>query len=228
MRLNDQSMEISRVTRSKGEARKAYDRMSRWYDLMASSSERPFAQMGLRLLAITAGESVLEIGYGTGHILQAMTQLVGEEGWVFGLDISTGMSRVARQRLASAGVYSSVQLVCGDAGWLPFASGKLDAVFLSFTLELFDTPEIPLALEACRRILKPGGRLCVVSLSKEGGNTLPVRLYAWAHRKFPAYVDCRPIYVQSSLERIGFRVVKAMRKSMWGLPVEICLAKTDF
>jgi hypothetical protein len=44
------SNEMSRVTRSKAIAKASYDRMSRWYDLIAGSSERRFVEVGLRQL----------------------------------------------------------------------------------------------------------------------------------------------------------------------------------
>ena len=103
-----------------------------------------------------------------------------------------------------------------------------DAVFMSFTLELFDTPEIPVVLAACRRALRPSGRICVVALSQRGGGAA-LRAYGWAHERFPVLVDCRPIYPAAALEAAGFEIMEVRARRMFGLPVEIvCAKKSDF
>jgi len=222
--MDEESREIRRVWRSKNQARSAYDRLSRWYDLLAGWAERPARETGLGLLAARPGETVLEIGFGTGTSLVKLAEAVGAGGRVCGLDLSEGMLRVARRRLGRAGLSGRVELQLGDAAGLPYPASTFDAVFLSFTLELFDTPEIPIVLRESRRVLRDGGRLVVVAMSKDAGSPLArltVRLYEWAHDRFPAAADCRPIFPALAVSEAGFEVRRQGSLSMWGLPVEI-------
>jgi ubiquinone/menaquinone biosynthesis C-methylase UbiE len=199
--------------------RRNYDRLSHWYDWFAGSEKR-FTEAGLRLLDPKPGERVLEIGPGTGHALARLAQ-AGTRA--VGLDISAGM--LARARQAVSRSEERAEFCQGDALSLPFPARTFHAVFLSFTLELFDDAEIPGVLAECARVLKPGGRLGVVSLAKE--NTRPVRLYEWCHRRWPQVVDCRPIHVHGALIAAGFEVREAQRMVMWGLPVVIVVGQPE-
>ncbi len=216
---------INRVTRSKAEARVSYDKMSGWYDLLAGLSEKKYKDMGLQILDIQGGEKILEVGFGTGQCLKKMVEAVGESGRVFGVDLSQGMLERTRSRLRKAGILESVELCLGDAAELPYADEFFDAIYSSFTLELFDTPEIPVVLADCQRVLRPGGRLCIVSMSKKSRSNLMVRLYEWTQKNFNKYVDCRPIYVEQFIGNSGFIVSGVTEMFMFGLPVDIVLAK---
>ncbi len=218
-------MQIIRVTRSKSTARRAYNRLSHIYDWLSGSSETPLMRLGLEMLAVQMGESVLDIGSGTGKALLELSTQVGDSGRVYGMDLSRGMLQVAHIRLASAGMLRRANLLEGDGVRLPFISDSVSAVFISFTLELFDTPEIPLVLAECKRVLQPGGRLGVVSMLKTRQPGWIVRLYEWFHETMPAYVDCRPIDAGGMIQAAGFRLEKRQLRSMWALPVEVLMAR---
>ena len=90
---------------------------------------------------------------------------------------------------------------------MPYEDSKFDAVYMASTLELFDTPDIPRVLNEIKRVLKPGGRLGVASLTKEGREgSLFVRFYEWLHRRIPKYANCRPIYVEKSVAEAGYQI----------------------
>ncbi len=214
--------EILRVFQSKAETKAFYDKISHVYDLLSEHNEGPVRRTGLEKLDAQRGEKVLEIGFGTGHSLVSLAQSVGPTGKVYGLDLSERMLDVSRDNLHKAGLAERVELICGDAVQLPYPPDSLDAIFMSFTLELFDTPEIPKVLAECQRVLRPGGRIAVVGVSKEGESGVTLHAFEWSHRHFPNLVDCRPIFVRQSLEAAGFRIESTERQMMW-VPVEVVL-----
>jgi demethylmenaquinone methyltransferase/2-methoxy-6-polyprenyl-1,4-benzoquinol methylase len=217
---------IRRVRRSKENARQSYNRLSRWYDLLAGSTEKKYRDWGLEKLSARPGEGILEIGFGTGHGLVSLARAVGRTGHVIGVDISDGMLAIARKRLKQENLMDRVDLHLADASNLDFMQQKsADGIFMCFTLELFDTPEIPGVLRECQRVLKPGGRLAVVSMTKNDPPGLAVRAYEWLHDRWPEYADCRPIFAGRSMEQTGFLTENVSIASMWGLPVEIILAR---
>ncbi len=223
--MENRVAQISRVTRSKQAAKASYDMMSRWYDVLVGWGERKYRDVGLDKLRVAAGEQVLEIGFGTGYCTLALARSVGSKGHVYGLDLSEGMRRITQSKIERAGLTERVELKLGDAAQFPFEPNSFDAVFTSFTLELFDTPEIPVVLQQCRNVLRSGGRIGVVAMSKEGKDTTARKFYEWGHAKFPNYIDCRPIYVSRALEETGFQIVDRTTMPYWGLPVEIVVAR---
>lgn len=211
---------VLRVFQTREQTRAFYNKISRAYDLLADRSEAPVRRAGLDLLKARAGEKVLEIGFGTGNSLVSLAKAVGPNGIVFGLDLADGMLKLAREKLSAAGMAGRARLRCGDAARMTYADASMDAVFMSFTLELFDTPEIPQVLFECKRVLRPGGRIVVVGMSKQGNQDPLIGVFEWAHRHFPNFVDCRPIFVRDEMEQAGFRIARTVKKHMW-IPVEI-------
>ena len=215
---------IARVPRTEQEAAASYTRLSKWYDRFGHSSEWPHIAEGLRLLNVQPGESVLEVGFGTGRSLIALAHAVGSTGQVIGIDLAEGMIAVARGQLRQESATSDVLLNRGSALHLPYAAASFDAVFSTFMLDLIDTPDIAIALGEMRRVLKPGGRVGLVSMSKACTGNVIVQVYERFHRWLPKLIDCRPIYLQSAVESAGLQCEVHQMRSMWGIPVEIVVA----
>lgn len=207
---------------SKATVKNNYNRMSRWYDIIASS-EKKFREAGLRNLNISPGEKVLEIGFGTGQGLVTLAQAAGDSGKIYGIDLSDGMVEVARTRIKKAGLLDKIEITCQDAIPLPYESCFFNAIFMCFVLELFEASEVPLILNECHRVLRDQGRIGVVGLSDKPG--VGVRIYKWMHEKFPSVVDCHPISVGKLIEEGSrFQITDRVLLSMWRLPVEIVIA----
>ncbi|MCB9873241.1 MAG: methyltransferase domain-containing protein [Planctomycetaceae bacterium] len=215
--------EGSQLLKTKDERRKFYDKIAPCYDLLAERSEQPIRETAFDMLSPAPGERILEIGCGTGHLLSRVAESVGEEGRVYGIDISQEMLRLTELVVEAKKLSSRVELVRGDAVSLPFDDDMMDAVILCFTLELFDSAEIPQVLAECKRVLRPDGRLVVAALSKEGRPPLVAKAFEWTHRHFPNFMDCRPIHLERSVEEAGFIIGADHLEHSW-MPVEIILA----
>lgn len=203
-------------------AKRFYDRISLVYDAIADVSEHRAREKGLDLLSIQPGETVLEIGFGTGYSLVQLAEAVTTQGQVLGIDISTGMREVARGRLDDARLTSRVELTVAEVPPLPYDDASVNAVSMSFTLELFPLDLIPTVLAEIRRVLKPTGRLGLVGMTTQGPDhkgSLLERGYRWAHHHFPHIIDCQPIDAVQFLEQAGFRITAQTDMEIWTIPV---------
>ena len=199
------------------QTRHFYDRISRAYDVIADSSEDAVRRLGIQALDVQPGERVLEIGSGTGHGLVALADAAGRSGYVCGIDNSSGMLSVAHRRIESSGGHR-VRLAACDARDLCFQSGLFDAVFMSFTLEIFGE-EIPRVLAEAVRVLRSEGRIGVVAMASTDEPSALGRAYRWFHRRWPQVIDCEPIDLVARLRSSGFQIAFTHVTSIWTLPV---------
>lgn len=104
-------------------------------------------------------DTLLDIGTGTGRMLEVMT---GSYERGIGVDRSRAMLAVARARL-TAGGYDQCQVRLGDMYALPMADGEADAAILHQVLHFAEDPAA--AIREAARALAPAGRLLVVDLA---------------------------------------------------------------
>jgi demethylmenaquinone methyltransferase/2-methoxy-6-polyprenyl-1,4-benzoquinol methylase len=211
---------VLRVLQTKEETKAFYNKIAKVYDALAEHSEAPVRKAGLEMLNAQEGHHVLEIGFGTGHSLIGLARSVGASGKVFGIDLSEKMIEISQKRTEDEALDGRIELSCGDALHLPYESESMDGIFMSFTLELFDTPEIPLVLTECKRVLKPGGRIVVIGMSRVLPEGVIMEIFEWTHRHFPNYLDCRPILVRQALEDSSFQICDSKIMKMW-ISVEV-------
>ena len=202
-----------------------YDALSRWYSLLSDPSEGRLRRECIASLRLQPGETVIEIGPGPGTDLPALAAKVGRAGAVYAVDVSRGMLRQCRRRLARDRRGAIPHLILGDALRLPFRDNAIDAVLLSFTLELFGESEIPRVLQETARTMHGEGRLGIVSLSNRRPHELATRLYWRAHKALPGLVDCRPIDAERVVMAGGYSVTDETTRNLWGLRVSILVAR---
>jgi ubiquinone/menaquinone biosynthesis C-methylase UbiE len=118
---------------------------------------REVSRRTFELMDLHPGQSVLDVGCGTGVMLPALAQAVGGGGLVTGLDHAAAFLARAHQRLRDAGLDEQVRLVQGDAMALPFADGTFDVTHAERVLMHLSDPDA--AIREMARVTKPGGRV---------------------------------------------------------------------
>ncbi|WP_310485044.1 methyltransferase domain-containing protein [Chamaesiphon sp. VAR_48_metabat_403] len=110
----------------------------------------------VELANIQPGQKVLDLAAGTGMVAIEAAQIVGNEGYVIGIDIATGMVELARQKVAELGL-NNIEFQVADAEELDFPANSFDRIFCSSAFIWMS--DLAGALKHWHRLLKPGGIL---------------------------------------------------------------------
>jgi demethylmenaquinone methyltransferase/2-methoxy-6-polyprenyl-1,4-benzoquinol methylase len=144
-----------------------YDRIGH---LIAFGRGPRYRQQALERAGLRPGMTLLDVATGTGQVARSAASIVPAPGAVVGLDPSRGM--LAEARKARPG-----PLVQGEAGVLPFRSEAFDMLSMGFALR--HVADLDGAFREYRRVLKPGGRVLLLEVSRPA--SAPAR---WAIRVY--------------------------------------------
>jgi demethylmenaquinone methyltransferase/2-methoxy-6-polyprenyl-1,4-benzoquinol methylase len=213
---------------------KHYDGIVNWGFLGSGAWYRRWVQKrhGLR-----HGHHVLDVACGTGLVAVAAAQILGTAENITCLDPSAGMLEVARTKLAA-------RFVQGRAEALPFPQDSFD--FLTMGYALRHVTSLEETFSEYRRVLKPGGKVLILEVTKPGRRVAAWffhlyfgRIYPFLTQLFTRSHDARdmmryywetmdacvpPETVLTALRNAGFGEVK--RESMLGLFSEYTAVKT--
>ena len=171
-----------------GRVREVFDSVAAQYDLMndlmSGGLHRLWKRFTIELSAVRSGQTVLDIAGGTGDLAAKFSKLVGAEGKVILADINAAMLSVGRDRLIDKGALSNIDVVQADAQFLPFEDNSIDCITIAFGLR--NVTDKAKALRSMHRVLKPGGRLLVLELSKPTSPLLSKVYDAYSFSALPA------------------------------------------
>jgi demethylmenaquinone methyltransferase/2-methoxy-6-polyprenyl-1,4-benzoquinol methylase len=135
-------------------AARHYDRVC---DLGSLGSSRLYRRWVLRQCGLRPGMRLLDVATGTGLVARAAVSIVKDGHAVIGLDPSAGMLAEARRGL-------DVPLVQGQAEALPFGGDRFDLLTMAYALR--HVADLELTFGEFLRVLKPGGRLLLLEISR--------------------------------------------------------------
>jgi ubiquinone/menaquinone biosynthesis C-methylase UbiE len=168
------------------------------------------------------GRNALEVAVGAGTELAEVAKDPGFE-CLAGIDVSFGMLQRARLRLnASRG--GRAWLCQADARALPFPGDIFDSLLNCYMLDLLAKDDIPVALSEFQRVLRPQGRLIVVTMARQGPLLQKIWLAAYHHAPLLGG-GCRPVDTVGWLKQTGWRVQRHEQIRPFGFRSEGVVAR---
>jgi ubiquinone/menaquinone biosynthesis C-methylase UbiE len=213
-------------TLSPREARAFYDRFGSKQDLQRFY-EDPAIDVLLRHSAFETASAVVELGCGTGRLAERLLrQRLSPQATYVGLDISRTMIELARNRLRPWADRTKVELTEGSPT-LPLNDRTCDRFLSTYVLDLLSEEDIGTALREARRVLIPGGRLCLAGLTfgQTPASRLLCRLWTAVHSMRPQLVGgCRPLRLEA-FTGADWRVLHREVVCTFGLCTEVLIAE---
>jgi ubiquinone/menaquinone biosynthesis C-methylase UbiE len=207
------------------QARVFYDRFGKKQDWQAFYEDEATRAL-VAASDFEHARAIVELGCGTGRLAASLLETNGAS--YFGLDVSTTMVSLARERLAPFGDRAQVQESPGEMT-LPLAAGACDRVLSAYVLDLLSEDDIRAFIAEAHRVLAPGGRLCLVSLTHGQGpaSRLICRLWTSLHTLRPELVGgCRPLSLAPFLDA-RFRVLTREVICRYALCSEVLVAERE-
>ena len=183
--------------------RSYWDKHAKNYDRSMSLLGRPIPRMVELAGEATRGLGrVLEVAAGTGLVTPALAAGAGE---VIATDYSAAMVAALEQRVRNAGV-ANVRCEQADVYALQYDDGSFAGVVGATDLHL--VPDLPGALAALRRVVKPGGRIVVPTFCHDETGLSWVVSRALAVTGFPGHRRFTAKSLQQAVEDAGVRVTR--------------------
>jgi len=218
-------MSISAAKLKKPEVVEVYSQTAWIYDLWGALTETKARRRALELALIRNGEVVLEVAVGTGLTFREILR-ANPDGENIGIDLTPAMLQKAEQKAARSGRVN-YQLNPGDAYHLQFPDQHFDLLINNFMFDLLPEPDFSAVLAEFKRVLKPGGRMLLVNMTK--AERFYQKIYEGIYHLNPRWLGgCRGVLLAGYVQQAGFADVRRETVSQLGFPAEVLTAlRTD-
>jgi len=167
---------------------KVFSRIARRYDLMNSVlslwQHKLWRRFAMRHAKLDTGGKAIDVACGTGDWTFSLARRVGAEGNVVGIDFCAEMLEVAQEKLdRMKSLTSRIQLVEGDAMNLPFPASTFEVATIGFALR--NVPDILSVVKEMTRVVRPGGQVISLELSKPEAPIFKSIYYFYFNRILP-------------------------------------------
>lgn len=215
-------MTDKRRTLTVSEAEKYYD----WFGIRQDSQgfyEDPVLNDVIVHAGFQEAGSIFEFGCGTGKFAERLLeQYLPASAIYLGCDVSSVMVGLAVKRLSKYPERAKVLRTDGTVSF-PLPGNSVDRVICSYVLDLLPDEDIRAFFAEAYRVLIPGGRVCLASLTK--GVTLLSRIVSWlwmaVFRMRPALVGgCRPVLLDDYVDRDCWELVHKQILTPFGISSE--------
>jgi demethylmenaquinone methyltransferase/2-methoxy-6-polyprenyl-1,4-benzoquinol methylase len=163
-----------------------FDRIAGVYDLMnramTAGLDREWRERAADRAELAPGDSALDVCCGTGDLAVELRERVGPTGRVVGCDFSEQMLELAREKVDRLGL-SDVEFEWADALDLPYGDSSFDAVTVGFGVR--NLADLPRGIAELTRLLRPGGRLVILEITKPRRPPLSVFHALWFDHVVP-------------------------------------------
>jgi ubiquinone/menaquinone biosynthesis C-methylase UbiE len=199
-----------------------YDRVAPVYGFWSALFESRAARRAYEVAGLAGGERVLEVAVGGGEFFTELALTPGLTRCV-GVDLSAPMLARTRRRLGAGGV--AHRSLCRASGLsLPFGSAAFDILFNLYMIDLLLGEDVPVVLREFARVLRPGGRLIVLSMAEQA--RVVNAIWMWLYRCSPVMTGgCRPAPVVGMLAASGWKIDQREVISQGGFRSELIVAQ---
>jgi ubiquinone/menaquinone biosynthesis C-methylase UbiE len=209
------------------QARRVYDKIGKLQDTQAFYEDRANAVL-IAHARFEEAHRVFELGCGTGRFAaKLLSSHLPADAVYRGIDVSSTMIALARERLAAFADRANVRLVEGEPKFDEPAAAY-DRFVSTFVLDLLSEADIVSVLAEAHRILERRGLLAITSLSTGAGFVSRIAARAWSavHRLRPSLVGgCRPLDLETFLEPDRWQILELVRLAPYGVPSEAVVAE---